>query len=162
MKSLTRSLLAGLVLTGSGIVSAGCGAPRQSVVVESPVAPAPTVFGGVFDRSGAVVPGVEVILRDSATGVAVTVVSDRNGDFSIRNVESGKYALTARLPGFSPVTFENVDVGGDDLRFVFTLAPPIGPPTIVQPPDPSAPRIPTPRIEPPPPPPPLPCGPFPV
>ena len=58
------------------------------------------VQGTVVDSSKAVLPGVTVTLRNDATGVVVTRVTDAAGHYIFDFVESGTYTVIAELPGF--------------------------------------------------------------
>ncbi len=56
--------------------------------------------GTVRDQSGAVLPGVEVIATQTATGVSRTTVSNETGSYTLVNLPLGPYRLEAALPGF--------------------------------------------------------------
>ncbi len=56
--------------------------------------------GAVKDRSGAVVPGVEVTLINNATNLSLSVVSSDTGRYLFVNVPPGRYTLAAEIPGF--------------------------------------------------------------
>ena len=45
-------------------------------------------------------PGATVNIKDEATGLALTTVTDSNGVYTIRNVTGGTYTLRATLQGF--------------------------------------------------------------
>ena len=62
---------------------------------------AATVLGTVRDSSGAVVPGATVTLKNVATGITATAVSDENGNYQFLNVRIGTYNARAELQGFS-------------------------------------------------------------
>ena len=68
------------------------------------------VQGSVLDQSKAVLPGVSVTLRNDATRVAVTRVTNDEGRYVIDFVEPGIYTILAELQGFSPVEQRNVAV----------------------------------------------------
>jgi len=55
--------------------------------------------GHVYDTSGAVLPGVEVVLEDSQQ-VKWPTVTDSSGQFEFTPVGTGRYTLRASLPGF--------------------------------------------------------------
>lgn len=68
------------------------------------------VQGLVSDETGAVIPGVSVTLRNDATSVAGTYVSDEAGRYIFDFVDPGVYTMTAELPGFSKSEQKNVRV----------------------------------------------------
>ena len=59
-----------------------------------------SVTGNITDGSGAAVPGATVTIKDEATGLALTGVTDSSGVYTIRNVTGGTYTLRASLQGF--------------------------------------------------------------
>src|SRR5438552_991389 len=58
------------------------------------------ITGTVTDATGAVIPGVSVEVKNTATGVAFTAVSTETGSYTAPNLPPGAYAITAVLPGF--------------------------------------------------------------
>jgi TonB family protein len=60
--------------------------------------PAP-LSGTVYDATGAVLPGVTLVLRD-ANGAQQTSTSDRSGHFEFSTVAPGGYRMTISAPGF--------------------------------------------------------------
>src|SRR5437879_1769021 len=58
------------------------------------------VSGGVKDQSGAVLPGTEVTMTQTETGLRRTTVTDEMGSYSLPNLSIGPYRLEASLPGF--------------------------------------------------------------
>jgi TonB family protein len=61
--------------------------------------------GSVYDASGAVLPGVELVLED-ANQFKWTVTTDAAGRFEFAPVRAGKYVLAASLPGFRALRHE--------------------------------------------------------
>ena len=61
-----------------------------------------TIIGRVTDQSGAVIPNVEVKLRNEATNVTATAVSNATGDYAFTNVIPGTYQLSFMAKGFKP------------------------------------------------------------
>jgi beta-lactamase regulating signal transducer with metallopeptidase domain len=83
--------------------------------VAMPAAQAPASLSVVLrDASGAVLPGVQVTLTNTAAGASYPAVSDAGGRFTLRNIPPARYELTARLPGFRSIS-EVVDLsaGGE-------------------------------------------------
>src|SRR4051794_21718652 len=58
------------------------------------------ISGTAKDQSGAVLPGVEVTLTQTETGVARNAVTNENGSYVLSNLPIGPYRLEAGLPGF--------------------------------------------------------------
>ena len=71
---------------------------------------AATVLGTVRDSSGAVVPGATVALKNAATGITATSVTDENGNYQFLNVRIGTYSVRAELQGFSVAEAQAVSV----------------------------------------------------
>jgi hypothetical protein len=66
--------------------------------------------GTITDPQGIATPGVTVVVRNTATGVERTVVSDANGLYEAASLQPGAYRIEAQLQGFSTQT-KNIDVG---------------------------------------------------
>src|SRR5262249_24422867 len=58
------------------------------------------VSGAVKDQTGAVLPGTEVTMTQTETGLTRTTVTDETGSYSLPNLPIGPYRLEASLPGF--------------------------------------------------------------
>ena len=58
------------------------------------------VTGTVKDSSGAVVPGVEVIVRNVETGQVTSAQSNQSGVYSISFLNPGQYEIACELAGF--------------------------------------------------------------
>jgi hypothetical protein len=59
-----------------------------------------TVTGVISDSGQAVVPGVNVTIRNTDTNIARSIVSNEEGYFTIPNLPPGPYELTATKSGF--------------------------------------------------------------
>ena len=59
-----------------------------------------SVTGNVADGTGAALPGANVSIRNEATGLELTAVTDESGTYTIRNITGGTYTLRATLHGF--------------------------------------------------------------
>lgn len=59
-----------------------------------------TVSGVVRDPSGAILPGVEVVATNTATGVKTTVLTDGAGFYSLQALPVGTYDLEVKKSGF--------------------------------------------------------------
>jgi len=63
-------------------------------------APVGTISGTVRDQTDAVVPGVTITIRHSATGVERHLTSATDGTFAAPALAAGEYSITAELTGF--------------------------------------------------------------
>jgi carboxypeptidase family protein len=82
-----------------------------------------TILGTVTDTTGATVPGATVTLANQGTGLVRTLVTDESGEYTAPSLPTGKYRLTAELPGFKTVTMPDIDLGVDQhLRLNLTLS----------------------------------------
>ena len=59
-----------------------------------------TLSGAVVDSDGGVIPGATVVVKNDATGVSNTVVTNGSGTFSVPSIASGTYTVTVSLLGF--------------------------------------------------------------
>ncbi len=83
-----------------------------------------TIEGIVLDSSGAVTPGVAVLMTNAATGFTRKVVTDGNGRYRGIALPLGVYKVEARLPGFTAAAREGVSLAvGQTLNVDFTLSP---------------------------------------
>ena len=67
-----------------------------------------TIIGRVTDQSGAVVPNAEVKLRNEATNVTATAVSNAAGDYAFTNVIPGTYQVSFIAKGFKPYDIDHL------------------------------------------------------
>ena len=72
-----------------------------------------TIFGTVYDSSGAALPGPSVTLTNTATGLTRTVLSDPKGEYTAPLLPTGTYSVTAEMGGFKKTSMSNVHVGVD-------------------------------------------------
>src|SRR5688572_23566079 len=66
------------------------------------------VTGRVTDPTGAVIPGVEVTITNTATGAARTIVTNEQGMYSATQLAPGTYNIKAELAGFKTKLASNV------------------------------------------------------
>src|SRR6266536_3379717 len=59
-----------------------------------------TITGVVKDQSGGVIPGATVTVRNVATGIATTFVTDSTGVYVATNLPVGPYEVGVELAGF--------------------------------------------------------------
>src|SRR5437762_3179983 len=80
-----------------------------------------TISGIVKDQTQAVLPGVDVAVRNVDTGLSRSVVTDARGSFTIPGLPPGTYDTRASLQGFATVV-ERVTVAvAQDAGVTFTL-----------------------------------------
>ena len=80
------------------------------------------VSGTVKDAQGAVVPGATVVITNIQTQTARTTVSDSSGFFTVPNLTSGRYDVSAELQGFKKALRQNVQVdAASSVNLEFTL-----------------------------------------
>ncbi len=58
------------------------------------------ITGTISDATGALLPGVDVSVTNTATGVTRAVVSNETGAYSLQSLPIGAYQLEVSLPGF--------------------------------------------------------------
>jgi len=82
------------------------------------------IEGVVVDASGAVVPGVDVEVRNVDTNLTRSLQTDREGRFAALQLPSGRYKVTFTLSGFATLVQENVEVSvGQSLRLSPQMKP---------------------------------------
>ncbi len=71
-----------------------------------------TVQGRVYDSTGAVIPGAQVGVVNTATSLSRTATTDTNGDYQFALLPVGDYVVTANRKGFQKqVKKVHLDVG---------------------------------------------------
>jgi hypothetical protein len=68
------------------------------------------IVGTVRDPSNAAVPQATVVVSDTATNIAVTVVTNERGDFVVTPLNPGTYSVTVTLDGFQTAVVKAVEV----------------------------------------------------
>ena len=58
------------------------------------------IAGTLRDESGAIIPGVEIKVTQTATGAVRTTLSNEEGRYAFANLPLGPYMLEANQPGF--------------------------------------------------------------
>ncbi len=69
-----------------------------------------TLTGTVKDASGGVVPGADVVITNTETGVELKAVTTSAGVYRIPYVPPGKYRISAVAAGFKKTVQENIEV----------------------------------------------------
>jgi hypothetical protein len=62
-----------------------------------------TISGTVTDNTGAVLPGVTVVVQNQDTGISRTVLTNETGHYSAPSLGVGQYRLSVSLDGFQTV-----------------------------------------------------------
>src|SRR5882762_5938348 len=91
-----------LMLTAVAFLALSVTAPAQTQITTA------VVEGVVTDASGAVIPGVDVEIRNADTNLTRSLVTDRDGRFVAPQLPSGRYTVTFKLAGFATIVHENV------------------------------------------------------
>jgi hypothetical protein len=82
------------------------------------------IEGVVTDESGAVLPGVTLSVRNTATNREVTVVTDQDGRFRVPLLPLGPYRVTSSLSGFANTIREGIELSvGQSVNVVMQLRP---------------------------------------
>src|SRR5881409_3374026 len=101
MKRIWIAFLVGLV--GSAVT---CGSVWAQATAQ--------ISGAVRDQSGAVIPGVEIKVTQTATGAVRTAVSNEEGRYVFANLPLGPYLLEASQPGFTSYVQRGILLRVDD------------------------------------------------
>ena len=80
-----------------------------------------SLSGTVADPTGALIPGVEVTAKNTATGVASTAITNETGTYRFPSLQPGSYEATAVLTGFSTQSFRLTLGTSQQIRQNFTL-----------------------------------------
>src|SRR5512140_566399 len=94
----TRHVLGGLALVLASILPAAAQTQITTSVIQ----------GLAADDSGAVLPGVDVEVRNVDTNFTRHVVTDKDGRFAVLQLPTGRYTVTFKLAGFATLVQENV------------------------------------------------------
>jgi hypothetical protein len=71
------------------------------------------ITGTVKDATGASVPDVTVVARNTATNLEITAQTQSNGSYTLENLPIGRYELTFTRSGFEKETHPNITVEGN-------------------------------------------------
>ena len=87
------------------------------------------ILGTVSDTTGGVIPGVEVTVTNLATGVSRQAVTDDSGHYSVPQLFTGNYRVSASMSGFDAQQLELLLDPGQATEQNFQLS--VGVPTTV-------------------------------
>ncbi len=78
-----------------------------------------TLRGTVTDPSGGVVPGVEVVVEEMATGMTVRkIATDGQGNYEVPALKEGTYRLKAAKSGFKTFVATDIFLASDQVKRV--------------------------------------------
>jgi len=81
-----------------------------------------SVNGVIRDPNGAVIPGATIVLRNIATSVEHTSVSNSAGAYALLNITPGRYTIQASAAGFTPQKSDEFVLAVDQIAtFDFSL-----------------------------------------
>ncbi|MCC6859216.1 MAG: TonB-dependent receptor [Bryobacterales bacterium] len=81
-----------------------------------------TITGRIIDATGAVVPGAQISVVNTATNFTFTAQTNEQGIFRVQSLQPGPYRVTVQAQGFKTVVRENIDLRtGDTLALDSTL-----------------------------------------
>ena len=64
--------------------------------------------GVVVDKDSGVIPGATVVVKNNATGVSTTVVTNADGAYSLPALDPGTYTVTVSLQSFKTASYNDV------------------------------------------------------
>lgn len=70
-----------------------------------------TITGTVTDAAGAVVPGIKVTLRNTATNASYQTATTETGQYTMPNLPPGPYEVACEASGFKRAVRENISLG---------------------------------------------------
>jgi outer membrane receptor protein involved in Fe transport len=97
-----QTLLLAVLFAGVGLLAFSSSAAAQSQATGG------TIEGTVTDQSGAVLPGVTITVRNTATGVVRETTTDPSGLYRAPLLPVGPYEVTGSLSGFSTTKRPNL------------------------------------------------------
>src|SRR5262245_43830463 len=69
-----------------------------------------TITGSITDESKALIPGVDVTVRNTDTGLTRTTLSNEQGRYEAPNLPVGSYEVTAKISGFGTAVRRGIDL----------------------------------------------------
>src|SRR5215472_7430628 len=69
------------------------------------------ISGSVKDQTGAVLPGADVTMTQTDTGLKRSAVTDETGSYVLSSLPVGPYRLEAALPGFKSYVQTGITLG---------------------------------------------------
>ncbi len=75
-----------------------------------------TLSGTVYDRSGAIIPGAQVVLKNQASGDIRSVTADNSGRFVITAIQPANYSINISASGFTTWQENDIVMNQGDAR----------------------------------------------
>jgi hypothetical protein len=72
------------------------------------------IVGTVTDSTGAVLPGADVVITNSDTGISRKLVANRTGDFNAPDLNIGTYSIDCKAAGFKEFTKTGIPLNVND------------------------------------------------
>ncbi len=69
-----------------------------------------SINGVVKDASGAVAPGIDITVTNTATSAVFHTKTDSSGEYFVRGLDAGAYELSVQAPGFKKFSASNIRV----------------------------------------------------
>jgi len=69
-----------------------------------------TIGGSITDESKALIPGVDVTVRNTETGLTRTTLSNEQGRYEAPNLPIGSYEVTAKISGFGTAVRRGIEL----------------------------------------------------
>jgi hypothetical protein len=109
----TQILKARLIIRNIALLFFVCTLPLAAAHAQSTTA---TLSGTVIDQNGAIVPGAEITIVNTATSLQREVTSDEQGAFVVPLLSPGAYQVRVRREGFSPLEIPGVVLNVGDQK----------------------------------------------
>jgi Carboxypeptidase regulatory-like domain/TonB dependent receptor len=82
------------------------------------------ILGTITDQTGAVLPGVVVLVIDTERGIARNLVTDAAGEYDAPNLTPSTYSVRVQAKGFKTLDRPNIELGvGKEIRVDLTPQP---------------------------------------
>jgi len=82
-----------------------------------------SISGVITDDSGGILPGADIVVQQTATGLERHQVSDATGFYRVLNLNPGQYTVIAEMTGFKVSTVKELTVSvSRDVRVDFVLS----------------------------------------
>src|SRR5262245_31132563 len=69
-----------------------------------------SIVGTSRDENGAVLPNVTVTVKNNATGISFTEITNELGSYSFKTLTPGTYTIHAEIRGFRPIDINGVQL----------------------------------------------------
>src|SRR5215467_3943240 len=81
-----------------------------------------TILGKVTDQTGAILPGADITIKNTATGVTRAVLSNETGLYNAANLQPGTYEIKVELPSFAIEIRKDINLNvGSEIVIDFPL-----------------------------------------